>query len=462
MDLHERRRAAAERLAGLAAVDRAALRAWLDPRRVPAWVAGILLVAVPSQALAIWRVFGDLPAGTRPPMRDSIIFEYIGWYLTRGGRLYIDAWEIKPPLPFELVAVVSLVAGGDPVLAHWLNVLLTSAAAVGTALVVGLLVSDLTGSDVAAFAAGVSLYALPAYHWRAAFGFKVKYFVPLFVLLAVYFARRDRPGTAGLAAGAAVGFWQLAVVAPALAAGVAYQRGGRPAVVRVVAGTAGLLAVGLLPVVYWGAFEAMVTETVLVPLLAVERAPPSDHVRLAVRLFGGSLPVALLGAIGVAAVARWQPRTTWWLAAGTAWFGLQVLVLDLDAAPDLFALMAFLAAGIGTLLGFEGGSQRPAAVLVAVIAVVSVVTMGGFGLAGAAVVQPGPVAYDPGLEPTPPYSGEERAYLYWNRVPPETCRVFYGPTQHQLVQRTGQSAVQGTCGDARPVLDALLARGSGG
>ncbi|MFB6361253.1 MAG: DolP-mannose mannosyltransferase, partial [Halobacteriales archaeon] len=187
-----------------------------DPRGWPRWALAVLAVAVPSQALAVWRVIGELPPGTRPPTRDSIIFEYIGWYLTRGGRLYVDIWEIKPPLPYEITGLVAWLAGGQPLVTHGLNVFLTAGAAIGVALAAGLLVDDVTGAPAAAFAAGMVLYVVPAFHWRAAFGFKVKYFVALCALLAIYLARRDRPGLAGVLAGAAVGFWQLAIVVPAL------------------------------------------------------------------------------------------------------------------------------------------------------------------------------------------------------------------------------------------------------
>lgn len=458
MDLRERLRAATDQLASLGSVDRQALRAAIDPRRAPAWLVGVILVAVPSHALAVWRVFGDLPPGTRPPLQDSLIFEYIGWFLTRGGRLYLDIWELKPPLPFEVAALVSLLAGGDPVVSHWFHVGLTAGAAVATAVVVAALVADVTDDAVAAFAAGASLYVLPAFHWRAAYGFKAKYFVPLFVLLAVYLARRDRPGAAGVAAGAATGFWQLAVVAPVLAAGITYDRGGREAVRRLVAGLAAVLVVALLPVVYWGALEAMVTETLLTPMLVGEDLAPSQQFWLAVFLFGASLPVAALGVVGVGVAARRRPRSTWWLAAGTAWFALQVLVIDLDGHPDLFPVMAFLAVGLGLLLGLEGGPQRPAAALIAAMAVLSVITMGGMGFAQSTLPQPEPTAYEPDRLLETPYAPEDRPHLYWNRVPVEDCRAFFGGTQRRLVELTGQRGVQATCGDPSPVVDALFDR----
>lgn len=477
MDRSERRGAASDRLARVRDLASAAPSVSPDPRDPPRWLLALLLVAIPSHALAVWRVFGQLPPDTRPAMLDSLIFEYIGWYLTQGGRLYIDVWELKPPLAYEVTALGSVIAGGDPVIAHWWHIGLTTAGAIATAVVAGALVWDVTaenrkpsqrtnllprsgvsGDGVAAFAAGVALYALPAYHWRAAFGFKPKYFVPLFALLAIFLARRHRPGSAGIAAGAAAGFWQLAIIAPILALGIAADRGGRRAGSRVLGGTLAVFAVSLLPVVAWGSLEAMVTQTLFVPVLVREPATMGAHLDVAEYLFGGSLPVVVLGVVGVVTSLYRRPRSTWWLTVGTAWFGVQVLLVDLDGPPDLFPLVAFLAVGVGLLLGFADGPQRPAAALLAAVAVISVLTLGGFGLGGPAVHHPEPLAYDPGLEPEAPYTLTEQSHLYWSQRQPETCRVFYGPTQRQLVELTGQSPVQTTCGDAGPVIGALRER----
>ncbi|MFB6359854.1 MAG: DolP-mannose mannosyltransferase [Halobacteriales archaeon] len=426
-----------------------------DPRAWPRWALAVLAVAVPSQALAVWRVGGQLPPGTRPPTRDSIIFEYIGWYLTRGGRLYVDVWEIKPPLPYEITGLLAWLAGGDPLITHALNVLLTAGAAIGVALAAGLLVDDLTGAPTATFAAGMALYVVPAFHWRAAFGFKVKYFVAAGALLAIYLARQERPGLAGVLAGAAVGFWQLAIIVPALVLGVVARRTGRSGLKRAIAGTAGVVVMMLLPVLYWGALEAMLTETVLVPLLVGPGLGSGSPLEVIYRTLGVASLIAFFGLIGVV-VATWhRPRETWWLAAGTAWFGLQVLLIDLDGGPDLFPLLAFLAVGIGLLLGFESGRQRPAALLLAVLAITSVVTMGGFGVGDGPLREPSALVYDDERALTVPYGPIERDLLFWRGVEPETCRVFFGRTQYQLVQRTDGTALQRECGQAGPVLEAL-------
>ena len=448
------RAALRRRVAGRAS----ALGDGLDPRGWPRWLVGVLLLAVPSHALGAWRVLAGVPPGMRPPTLDSIIFEYVGWYLTVGARLYVDVWELKPPLPFELTALLAVLAGGDPVVLHRLGVGVSILAAVGTAVVAGALVRDLTGDEVAAFAAGAALYVYPAFHWRAAYGFKVKYLVPLFVLAALYGARRDRHVAGGVLAGAAAASWQLAVVAPVLVAAESWRRAGPEGARRTALGAVGVVALSLAPVVAWSAVEAMVAETLLVPLLVTEEGSVLEQVRLVRVLLGGSIPVASLGLVGVVVAAARRPRATWWLPVGVAWFGLMALLVDLDGPPDLFPVLAFLAVGVGLLLGLVGGDQRPAAVLVALTAVLAVTTAGGFGLAGSPLNQPGPVEYQPDREVAPPYDPVERAHLFWTPARPETCRVFLGRTQYREIQLTGAPVAPATCGELGPLLEALRER----
>jgi len=56
---------------------------------------------------------GGVTPGDAAPTRDSVIHLYIGWYLTRGGRLLGDVWELQPPLPYVLTAIIAWLAGGS-------------------------------------------------------------------------------------------------------------------------------------------------------------------------------------------------------------------------------------------------------------------------------------------------------------------------------------------------------------
>ena len=421
------------------------------------WYVWLALAATALQLLTLWRVLHPVGPGTYPPLKDSVIFEYLGWQLADGARLYVDLWEVKPPLPFEVTAAFALLADGNVHLYHALLVAVSATAAVGGALVVGLLTVELTSDEAAGVAAGLALYALPAYHWRVAFGFKPKYFVVLLGLLGVYLALRDRPFLAGAAAAASAGFWQLAVVFPALALGLGYQRAGRRGAGWTAAGGLAVAVAVLAPVVWWGAVEAMVAEVVLTPLLVTNDAGTvADQIGYAATLFGRTLPVVFLGAVGLLVGVIRAPRERWWLLVGAGWFAVQLLTLDLDLYPDLIPTFAFVALGIGLALGARDRTPTVLYGLVAAMVIVSVATLGP--LAVAEPVEP-PAAS--AIEA--PYLGDERPGLLWRTVESETCRPFFGETQRKVVGITGGSYADETCGALEPLWEAFSDRwfGSG-
>ncbi|MFB6304198.1 MAG: DolP-mannose mannosyltransferase, partial [Haloferacaceae archaeon] len=342
----------------------AAHRARAAARRRPAAVAAALAALLLAAAAA--RLFGSLPPGTWPHLRDSVKFEYVGWYLSRGNRLYLDAWAVKPPLPFEVTAVLAAAAGGSVVRYHALAVLANAAAAVVAAAAGAGIVRVLTDDALGAVVGGVGAFALPFYPFRALIGFKAKYLIVAATLGCLYCAYRERPAAAGVAGAAAVGLWQLAAAVPLVALGRCWQTGGRPAAARVVA--AGLATGGLvlLPVVAWGAVPAMVTEVVLTPLLVAEDHALADRAWRVAAALGPAAPVALLGLAGVVGgLAPGRVRREWPLAFLAGWFGLALLALDFDNTPDLFPWLAVVSVGAGVAVGrvrasAPGRSSAPA------------------------------------------------------------------------------------------------------
>lgn len=413
------------------------------------WLAVLALAATATQALSTVRV---LARPGRPPLQDSIIMEYFGWYLTTGATMYVDAWDVKPPLSYEIPAVLALVAPGVGTY-HLLNVLATGAAAVGACLLVGLLVHRFTDDPAAALAAGVVPLAVPAYHLRAAVGFKPKYFVVLAGLGAVYLVFADRPAPAGAAAAASAGLWQLAVAFPAVAVALAVRRFDRTGLARFLAGGGAATALVLAPVVLDGAAVAMVVETVLVPLAV---SATSEGGTLLGRLervgwaAGYATPVLALGVAGL--VRAHTPGRRWALALG-AWFVGVVLLVDFDAPPDLFPSVALAGLGLGFLLADRSEpARRGVGALLAVTVVTSALFLGGVGLLSDphAVPEAKPVA-DPATVDAP-YDGAERRALYWHRLEPTTCHVFIGKKQAIWIERTGGSRTAPTCGDPPPWL----------
>ncbi|WP_318568636.1 DolP-mannose mannosyltransferase [Salinigranum marinum] len=103
---------------------------------------------------------------------DAGIYQHIGWYLANGGTLYIDAWEPKLPLSFEPTAVLSYLAGDDMYLYQLFNVVLMMLAVVAIVLLVGLLTHHLTNDAFPSVVAGLSMFLLPGFAVRPAYGFR--------------------------------------------------------------------------------------------------------------------------------------------------------------------------------------------------------------------------------------------------------------------------------------------------
>lgn len=77
----------------------------------------------------------------------------------------------------------------------------------GVVVLVGAHVRHYTDDGVATVTAGLAIDFVVAYHLRAGYGFKTKYFVSLAALAAFWFLAKDCPFLGGLAAASAVGFW---------------------------------------------------------------------------------------------------------------------------------------------------------------------------------------------------------------------------------------------------------------
>lgn len=431
----------------------------------PTWEIALVVVANAFQLYAVLRVFDAIPRGTVPVMKDSVVFEYAGWLISTGGRLYIDLWEIKPPANHELLGVLALLSGGNVVLYHSFVLVLNVALVVGCAVAVGRLVYVVTEDSVAAFASGLVPFTVPQFFWRATLGYKSKYLVVAAGLFTLYFAARDRPFSAGLAGALAASTWQLALVFPVVAAIQTYVRNGRPALRRYFGGALLVTVVVLAPVLVWGAVDEMVAEVLLSPLLTTESHDITTRVQFVLRMHRRFLPVAILGVLGLLVpLASRDHRHAWPLPVVAAWFVGVMVFLDFDGYPDLFPWVAMVAIGSGVAIGYASlpsRSYRPVATSLVLFAALSVVTMGGMGTGNQGLTAPDRYDLDTELDPQLPYNASERQYVFWNQVPPETCRIFAGPTQFRLVNAANLSPqgvryFEAPCGESGRIWQAVL------
>lgn len=419
------------------------------------------LLAFCLEAYAAYRVYAPLGPNEWPVLKDSVIFEYIGWHVAHGTELYTGVWEVKPPLAFEFLGVVAAVSGGNVALYHALALTLTGAAIVGTCVAAAAVVHELTDDALGAVVGGLTVFTLPSFYWRALIGFKSKYFVAALGLLVLWLALRDRPRLAGVAGACCIGFWQLSVAFPLAALGVCLQR-GEGTKRFVAAGTVTGVAI-LLPVVLWGALPAMVTETVLTPLLTRESAPLQNRIQFVLRVLARQLPIVLVGLAGLAwSLTGERARREWPLAAVVGWFTLVILFVDFDTLPDAYVWFSVVAVGVGLAVGRgTGDSRRVLATAVLGMVLLSVVTMGGFGTGRTDLTTPETYDVTQEMETDFLHNRTERQYLFWNAVEPPTCRVFVGQTQFKVIKRADLSPPdepywEAECGRFEPVWDAVV------
>jgi len=396
---------------------------------------------------------------SRPPMApDAGIFQHIGWYVTQGGRLYVDAWEPKFPLSYETTGLLAVLSTGDMYRLHLLSVLLMAASVCVIVGLVVILVYDITGDDTAAALAGLSLFLLPGFAVRPAYGFKAKYPLVLCGLLAIYLYTRGYPALSGAAAAASVGYWQAAAIFPLLVVGMAIQQRDTRALERVVAGSLGFTVVMLLPVVFfWHSTSEMLVQVFLVTL------GTDEHTSLFARLVAGVVhfkwasPLVLLGGLGLAHTARCcftgddliVGRSEWWIPAGAAWFAFLVFFVDFETGgyTDLIPGLPFVAIGIGIVAATLCDRRRKQYLgsVLALLLVVNVVFLGSVGVVFTPVDTPGPEpmselesqdlpeAHDE-AEPVP-----DVRYIYWQQIEPSTCHYRLSMMELRWLDRIGST-----------------------
>jgi hypothetical protein len=385
------------------------------------------------------------------PHTDTVILEYAGWFVARGNTLYLDIWEIKPPLAFLLPSLFAGLTGGDLYALHLLGMATTALAMALTAAVAARVVGTLADAPLAGLAVGVAFFALPDLLYRPWLGYKAKILVFALGMAGVDRALHDRWGASGLLAGLAVGVWQLGVLFPLVTTGYALRTRSREALTRHLAGGALALAAILLAVVLYADPEGFLAQVVLGPLVLQSEGGAFDPVTY-VLFFPGYTGywVTALGVGGLAlAFARGAYAPARPLALGGLLMGLIVVFVDFDGLWDLAGPLVFLAVGAGLVVGALPRRARLAAVV-------------ALGLTLAPAFAPSAfVRHDP-MEPTetdrlPPSTASERERLYWSGQPVESCRFFGSRTQRSLLEYypDADRLAEASCGDAGPYWRAL-------
>jgi len=398
--------------------------------------------------------------------KDSALFQHGGWYILNGGTLYVDIWDLKPPLIYWLSAVLALFSFGNMALLHIYGIVTAVTAVSGGIIFVGLTTQRLTDDRFAALVAAGSMLLLTSLYTFPYAGIRPKYIAFLCGAGALYFAVEDRHLVSGVAAALAAGFWQLGGLLAFLVVAINGHRGGARGAGRTIVGGLAVTVLTVLPFVLTGRAIPLFVEVVLGPIYGVERYTLFGRLlSLIVELGPGVLLVPIAFA-GYALVIRRDWRAYWWVPAGGGLYSLQIF-LEFQGAIELVLLFVFLALGAGVLtaeLSMPSRQSTLAGVLVVLILL--------SGLWSESPVVPGKDAvvdlqqqhdipdYDE-LPPDPPNSPSMQE-IYWEKQKPDNCHYRLGHKQKYFETVTGGSIHKTTCGqwpyDQEPlpwVLDAL-------
>lgn len=412
------------------------------------WRTTLLVVAV---ALELGAYVAYAVADRAPVKPDSALFEHVGWAVAHGAVPYVDVWDVKPPLVYAVTTALALVSGGDVGLLHALSGLASTVAVVGTVLLTGDLAHRLTGDDLASVVAGLVLLVPAEVYGLTPYGVRAKYLAAVFGTAGLWLALRDRPLSAGACAALAAGCWQPGGGVVLLAGGLARQRGGRRALLRLVVGLAAVTGLVLLPFLATGALVPLVVETVVAPLVG---APPFT---IAGRLLSVALALGYGTVLVVPAALGWwrsvavAPERAWWVAAGGVIFGLQVLLVDMEGALDAILWLVFLALGVGLFAAsLSAGRKR----LIAYAVVGLALTGPGWHLVPTAPLRPTLAALHHQAQPAAATIRRPAGAtlvpdvrtILWRHLDPSTCHYRLSEKELRYVRATGGRLDATRCG----------------
>lgn len=381
---------------------------------------------------------------------DSALFQHAGWYISQGATLYVDIWDLKPPLIYAVTTALAVFSGGNMAVLHLLSVAVSIVTISAGVALVGVLTHRLTDDGVASMAAAGTIFVVPSVYAYPAAGIRPKYFAFLFATAALLLAVDDRPLASGAAAAACAGFWQLGAPIALLVVAMGWRRGGRVGLGRAIGGGLLVTAAVVLPFVLTGLSIPLFVEVVLAPIYGIERyTVPGRLLRLVFELGYGVLlvPIGVYGWYGAVAADR---DRYWWIAVGGGGYTLQIF-LEFQGAIEIILLLVFLALAVGLLVADAGSPSRRSAVIGVVLLLAA---SSGYWAAGPVTPVKDRVANASDEHSTPAYESlpadpegvPSMQAIYWGKLEPDICHYRLGHKQKHFVQVTGGTLAKSTCG----------------
>ncbi|MFW6320574.1 MAG: DolP-mannose mannosyltransferase [Halohasta sp.] len=382
--------------------------------------------------------------------RDSALFQHAGWWITEGATLYVDIWDLKPPLIYYLTTMLAVVSVGNMALLHVLSIVVSVAAVIAGVTLLGVLVVRLTDDGFAGLAAGLTMLVMtPVYAYPVA-GIRPKYFAFLCAMGGLTLAVEDRPSWSGVVGAAAAGFWQPGAIIAPLVVGIGLQRGGRRGAARAIGGGLAMTAATVAPFVLTGTVIPLVVETVIAPLYGVERYVLDARLLKLLIQFGPGVVVFPIGVYGWTRAVVDDYADYWWVWVGGVGY-LSGFFLEFQGAIDLVLAFAFLSLGVGLVVARSSRPRRRTIIAggIVVLVATSAVWNAAYAVGATAPLE---AEYDrldvnnyPSL-PEDPEGWPSMRTIYWEQRQPEHCHYRLGVKQQYFAQETGGSLYQERCG----------------
>ena len=388
--------------------------------------------------------------------KDSALFQHAGWSILNGADLYVDIWDLKPPLIYFVTVVLAALSFGNMAVLHVLSVIVAVGTIVAGITLVGVLTHRLTDDGFASVVAGLTMFILTSVYSFPYAGIRPKYLVFLCGVGALLLAVDDRPFLAGAAGAAAAGFWQLGAPIALLVVGMSLQHNGWDGMWRAIGGGFTVTVLAVAPFVLQGHAIPLFVEAVLAPIYGVENYTVVGRLLTFVVQIGYGVLIVPFAVYGWGRAIVDDYAEYWWVAAGGVIYSYQ-LFLEFQGAIELILFFVFLALGVGLLVSYGSTPSRRS--VVAGCVVLLVVTSGYWNLGWAVSGSPTPPLQNaveaehdrwevPKYDSLPedPEGWPSMETIYWEKLQPDQCHYRLGLKQQYFEQETGGTLYKSTCG----------------
>jgi hypothetical protein len=360
---------------------------------------------------------------------DSALFEHGGWMVSYGAVPYVDVWDVKPPLVLQATAMLALIVPDDMMKLHRLSCHVTVLAALGSVLLLGLTINEITDEWIAPSIVCIGVLSYGPFIDLGWLGFSPKIFSLFFGLLALRCSQRGILFLSGIAATASFLFYQFGIVFIVIV--LLQARRDRHNLKLMACGCVGVLAASLAPIIIHGAIGPMIHQTVISHLVIRESiAFSARFVKILKFTDAVSLACLATGIIGLLVVSLTEPKWRIFLLAVTV-FLVQVFFLDLDGGADLIFLLFFSVIGLGTLaLRLSRKMQKILLVAMSIFVV--------FSLAGhrrEVSDWPSPTGIEPSVDSRAGLPG--MTYILLNQYVPPSCHYRLSRLEREWIRRQG-------------------------